>query len=224
MLNVENLSFSYGRKNIFESLSFHVNPGDCVGLVGCNGCGKSTLLSVLAGCRATKSGNILLAGKDTAKDPKLFSRLVGYVPQEIPFIPELSVYDNLLFWFHGNKKELNDKLSNPFYQSLDIDALIQKRFQTISGGQRKKVGIASALLNQPPLLLLDEPGSALDLGVRNEITAFLQSYLQNGGTILITTHEECELNLCNRLIAMRSGSIHEIPNTLRGLQLLQEIQ
>ena len=224
MLNIQNLSFSYGRKKIFHGLSFTVAQGDCIGIVGCNGCGKSTLLSVLAGCRPARSGSVFLEGCDIASDPSVPRTRIGYVPQEIPFIPELSVYDNLLFWYPGKKQDMDAALLSPICHALGIRELLYKRVSVLSGGQRKKAGIVSALLHHPALLLLDEPSSALDIGIRSEITDFLKSYLQNGGTVLLSTHEECELTLCNRLIAMRNGTIHEIPPSLRDIALLQQIQ
>lgn len=224
MLNIQNLSFSYGRKKIFHDLSFTVLQGDCVGIVGCNGCGKSTLLSVLAGCRPARSGSVSLDGSDISSDPSVSRTHIGYVPQEIPFIPELKVYDNLLFWYPGRKQDMDAALLSPLHQSLGIRELLHKRVSTLSGGQRKKAGIVSALLHHPSILLLDEPSSALDIGIRNEIADFLKHFLQDGGTVLLTTHEECELALCNRLIAMRNGTIHEISPKLRDIELLQQIQ
>lgn len=105
MIEIENLTSAYGRKNVLQGVSFEAERGDCIGIVGPNGCGKSTLLSILAGVLKPSSGTIRYYGKNALENQVVFRKMTGYVPQENPLMPELSVYDNLRLWY-PDKKEL----------------------------------------------------------------------------------------------------------------------
>lgn len=215
MIEINNLSTSYGKRKILDGLSLSAERGECVGIVGPNGCGKSTLLSTMAGVLKPKTGSILYYGKDALANRKVFSKMAGYVPQENPLLPELSVYDNLRLWY-PDKKELTRELQEGFLQILGIPEFVKMPVSKLSGGMKKRVSIGIAMAGMPPILILDEPSAALDLVCKEDIRRYLQIYLERKGTIVITTHEESELSLCDSLYVMKNGRLQQIDKTLRG--------
>lgn len=229
---VEGITSAYGRKQVLSSVNLSAKAGECVGLVGANGCGKSTLLNILAGMRGADGGRILFDGQPAfasgtlqiplskKQQKQLFIHYTGYVPQESQLIEELTVQDNLLLWY-GNVKLLKAELEQQPLCQLGLKQLCRMRVKKLSGGQKKRVSIGCALAGHPPILLLDEPGAALDLPGRAEVKRYLQSYKQMGGIIIIATHEESDLELCDKLYALKNGISREISPSLRGDALMQ---
>lgn len=215
MIEINNLSTSYGKRKILDGLSLYVERGECVGIVGPNGCGKSTLLSTMAGVLRPKTGSIYYYGKDALANRKIFSKMAGYVPQENPLLPELSVYDNLRLWY-PDRQELEQELKEGFLQILGIPEFLKMPVNKLSGGMKKRVSIGIAMAGMPPVLILDEPSAALDLVCKEDIKRYLQIYLERKGTIIITTHEESELSLCDSLYVMKDGRLHQVDKMLRG--------
>ena len=218
-IEVKDLQFAYGKHQVLQGLSFSAERGQCIGIVGKNGCGKSTLLNILAGMRKPKDGQILYDGKDACRDRPLFRKIVGFVPQENTLFEELSVQDNLRLWYM-DKKTLDQELAGGILAELGLKPLTAKTVKKLSGGQKKRVSIACALAGHPQILILDEPGAALDLIAKEEIAAYLATYKRQGGTILITTHEEQELRQCDRLLVLKNGKVSEVDPTLRGVPLV----
>lgn len=221
MIEIENLSTAYGKKQILNGLTLYADRGECVGIVGPNGCGKSTLLSAMAGVLRPKKGTIHYYGKDALANHKVFSKMTGYVPQENPLLPELSVYDNLRLWY-PDKKVLEKELEEGFLQLLGIPVFVKKPVSKLSGGMKKRVSIGIAMAGMPPVLILDEPSAALDLVCKEDIRRYLQIYLERKGTVVITTHEESELSLCDSLYVMREGKLHPVDKMLRGEKLTEQ--
>ena len=144
MIEIENLTSAYGRKNVLQGVSFEAERGDCIGIVGPNGCGKSTLLSILAGVLKPSSGTIRYYGKNALENQVVFRKMTGYVPQENPLMPELSVYDNLRLWY-PDKKELAKELEEGFLRILGISEFLKMPVSKLSGGMKKRVSIGIAL-------------------------------------------------------------------------------
>lgn len=138
-------------------------------------------------------------------------------------MPDLSGYDNMLLWFKGTKKELNKKLDTPLISSLGIKEFMKKPIKNLSGGMKKKISIAMALINDPALMIMDEPGAALDLPSKAEIDGYLKEYIKNGGSIIITTHDESELELCDEIYILKHGKLNPVPADIRGEKLLKEL-
>ena len=218
MIEINNLTSAYGKKKVLNGVSLCGERGECIGIVGPNGCGKSTLLSIMAGTLRPLSGNISYYGNDALKERAVFSKMTGYVPQENPLMPELSVYDNLRLWY-TDKAELRKELEQGFLQILGIQEFIKMPVSKLSGGMKKRVSIGIALSGMPPVLILDEPSAALDLVCKEEIKRYLRIYLEKKGTVVITTHEESELELCDSLYVMKDGRLSEVDRTLRGEEL-----
>lgn len=221
MLKVQGILSGYGRKKILRGIDLYIRQGECIGIVGANGCGKSTLFSVLAGTKRPASGTISYAGADPLKNRSVFYRMAGYVPQENPLIPELTVKDNLRLWYTG-KGQLETMLKSSFGKLLNLQEMLPLRVDRLSGGMKKRVSIGCALAANPPVMILDEPSAALDLTCKEEMKDYLQIWKRAGGTILITTHEENELCLCDRLYVMRDGKLAEIDKNLRGRSLVDK--
>ncbi len=218
MIEIENLTSAYGRKKVLQGVSFAAERGECIGIVGPNGCGKSTLLSIMAGVLKPTSGSVRYYGNDALENRVVFRKMTGYVPQENPLMPELSVYDNLRLWY-TDKAELMKELKEGFLQILGISEFLKMPVSKLSGGMKKRVSIGIALSGMPPVLILDEPSAALDLVCKEDIRRYLQIYLERKGTVVITTHEESELSLCGRLYVMKGGKLVEADRKLRGKEL-----
>ena len=221
-LQAVNIMGSYGRKKVLCGVNIAAKAGQCVGIVGTNGCGKSTLLNILAGMRKADSGEIYFDGT-CVRRRKDFIRYVGYVPQENYLIPELSVMDNLRLWYQ-DASALQQSLEQGFLKVLGIAEMCRMKAGKLSGGLRKRVSIGCALAGNPLILILDEPDAALDLPGKADIRKYIAMYRQMGGTILLATHDEADLDLCDRVFALNSGVSTEIDRTLRKEALLKQIK
>lgn len=229
MITVTDITSSYGNMRILKGVSFSALRGECIAIVGANGCGKSTLLSVLAGTLKPKSGEVLYYGRKAWSDSgigkmhadmEVIRGMTGYVPQENPLIPELTVYDNLRLWY-SDKKKLSQELEQGFLNLLGINEFAGKQVNKLSGGMKKRVSIGIAMAGMPPVLLLDEPSAALDLACKEDIRKYLQMYLERKGTVVITTHEESELDMCNKVYVMKNGRLNQVDQKLRGEALVR---
>lgn len=214
MLIINELSFSYNKNTIFENVNLNIAPGKCVGLLGANGSGKSTLLSVIAGIRKPLHGQII-------NEQKL---VIGLIPQENPLMPDLSGYDNLLLWYKGSKKSFDAMLNDPLIKNLGINDFINKPIKKLSGGMKKKISIAAAMLNHPDILLLDEPSAALDIPSKLEIHDYLKNYVSAGHSVILTTHDEIELDICDELYVLHDSKLININNDCRGGELLKYLK
>lgn len=211
MIKVDKVSFAYSKKNVLNDISFEVKPGTCVGIIGANGCGKSTLLSLITGSFKPKFGKITINS-----DVNL-----GYVPQENPLLPDLSAYDNLLLWYKGSKKQLNEELKNELVSMLGIDNFLMKPVKKLSGGMKKRVSLAIALINEPTVLIMDEPSAALDLPCKSDMHMYLRKFISLGRSVIITTHDEDELDLCDVLYCIKDTHLVKVDNKLRGDDLVK---
>ena len=211
MIKVDKVSFAYSKKNVLNDISFEVKPGTCVGIIGANGCGKSTLLSLITGSFKPKSGKITINS-----DVNL-----GYVPQENPLLPDLSAYDNLLLWNKGSTKQLNEELKNELDSMLGIDNFLKKPVKKLSGGMKKRVSLAIALINEPTVLIMDEPSAALDLPCKSDMHMYLRKFISLGRSVIITTHDEDELDLCDVLYCIKDTHLVKVDNKLRGDDLVK---
>lgn len=210
LIEVKSVAKKYGRHEVLKDVSFYANTGECVGIVGANGCGKSTLLKILSGSIKPDSGRLVYEGADPLKNVKIFERLIGYVPQENPLMTQLSVMDNLKFWYCDSSRSLKNDLINGAPAMLGISAYADKRVDRLSGGQKKRLSIACALAKQPAVLIMDEPGASLDIVCKEDIKNYLKRYMQSGGTVILTSHEQTELELCSRMYLLKNGTMHEL--------------
>ena len=187
MLEAEGIRKNYGKKTVLSGVSLTAEPGQCVGIVGGNGCGKTTLLSILAGARKADGGSLRIDGKEILGSPAVQSAQIAYVPQENPFMEELSVKDNLRLWYKGNKEAIKQDLENGPAAMLGIGGFLKTPVGKLSGGMKKRLSIASALAGHEKILIMDEPGAALDLVCKQVIQEYISQYLKHGGTVLLAS-------------------------------------
>jgi len=202
-LEIKNISKKFKKNSVLRDITLTVEQGKCIGILGANGCGKSTLLSILAGVQTCDGGSFLCDGVDLLKDSKQRAKLVGYVPQGTPLIEELTAWDNLLLWYE--RTALKAELEDGVLQLLGIGDFLKVPVSKMSGGMKKRLSIGCAMAKKPPILLLDEPTAALDLACKQHIADYLQHYKDQGGILLLTTHDVMELQLCDQWYIIRDG-------------------
>lgn len=211
IIEVADIQKKYGSKQVLSGVSFVAAPGECIGIVGANGCGKSTLLGILSGSLKKDSGTIHYNGKSPCQHKQLFSQLIGYVPQDNPLMDNLSVRDNLRFWYCESSRSLEEDFQNGVPACFGLTSYQHYDVSKLSGGLKKRLSIACSLAKDPPILILDEPGASLDIVCKEDIKNYLASYLADGGTVLIASHEEYELELCDRIYLLQNGGLTAIP-------------
>lgn len=211
MFVIDNISKSYGRKQILQDISFTAENGSCTGLLGLNGSGKSTILNILAGCIKADSGSFYLkeASGKTVTGREL-SSIISFLPQDNPLIPELSGMDNIKLWFNGRGKDIYNDYNRELFSKLGVDTFINKKVNKMSGGMKKRLSLAIAMMSKPKLILLDEPLAALDLLVKNGILTYLKEYIAQGGTIILATHETAALDICTDIYMLRDKKLQPV--------------
>lgn len=224
MLEISDLYKSYHKQNILTGVELTVKPGECVGIVGCNGCGKTTLLSILAGAQKADRGSILYNGKQAIGHPKVFAKEAAYVPQENPLMEELTVRDNLLLWYRGSRKQMEDDLKDGAAAMLGVDRMLERTVSRLSGGMKKRLSIACALSNHAPVLIMDEPGAALDLECKEIIRNYLMEYMASGGAVILTSHELAELALCTDMYVLKDQVLSRVDCGLSAKELIGQFR
>jgi ABC-2 type transport system ATP-binding protein len=210
MINVSNLRKTFDSLEALKGISFNIRQGECFGLLGPNGAGKTTTISIMSSLTESSGGEVSIAGYDLKKNPLECKKNIGVVTQEIALYNELSAYDNLLFWgglYNVPKVELKTRID----EMLELFGLSDRKndkVKTYSGGMKRRINIASALLHRPKVLFMDEPTVGIDPQSRNLIFEVVEKLHKEGMTIVYTTHymEEAE-RLCNRIGIIDNGEI-----------------
>lgn len=210
MITVTDLRKSYGSVEALKGISFTIQQGEFYGLLGPNGAGKSTTIGIMSTLVVPDKGGVVIDGNDLAKNPMQCKQVIGVVPQEIALYNELSAVDNLLFWgsLYGVPK---DVLKKRIDETLKLFGLFDRRndkVKTYSGGMKRRINIASALLHEPKILFMDEPTVGIDPQSRNLIFEVVEKLHKDGMTIVYTTHymEEAE-RFCDRIGIIDNGTI-----------------
>lgn len=210
MIKIQNLRKKYGEREALKGVSLSIQKGEFYGLLGPNGAGKTTTISILSSILKPDAGEILIDEKNLTTQSNLIKKLIGIVPQEIALYNELSAVENLLFWgsMYGIEKY---KLTQRIGNMLDLFGLTERKSDQVgsySGGMKRRINIAAALLHQPKVLLMDEPTVGIDPQSRNLIFEVIKKLHQDGLTIIYTTHymEEAE-RLCDRIGIIDNGEI-----------------
>jgi ABC-2 type transport system ATP-binding protein len=210
MLQVDRLTKRYGDRVAVNAISFSIAQGETVGLLGPNGAGKTTAIAMISGISRPDGGEVTLSGVSLAQDANALKRRVGLVPQDLALFDELSAWANLQLFggLYGiGAAELKARAEN----ALAMVGLADRstdRVKTFSGGMKRRLNIAGALLHDPDLILLDEPTVGVDPQSRNAIFDNLEELKRRGKTLLYTTHymEEAE-RLCDRVLILDHGRI-----------------
>ena len=209
LLNVENLVKRFGENTVVNDLSFHISPGECLGVIGPNGAGKTTTLRMCLGLTAPDAGSITFFDKLSMPDQALAIKArLGVVAQMDTLDPDFTAEENLLVYgrYFGMK---DADIKARIAPLLEFGALTHKakaKPGELSGGMKRRLSLARALINQPQMLMLDEPTTGLDPQARHLMWERLQMLMQEGKSILLTTHfmDEAE-RLCDRLLVIDHG-------------------
>ena len=207
MLEVRGIKKAYKDKTVLDGVSFSLNPGQSLGVAGHNGSGKSTLLSIIAQVLPADEGEVLLNNVNLSKNREFAGEALGYAPQEDSLLGDLTVRDTLFFWQRAYGLPVS-KVFEPGSPAaiLGLEPIQKSRVSKLSGGARKRVSIAIALLRQPKLLLLDEALSSLDRHYRLRLEEYISDFRRAGGIILYCGHYTGELiGLCDRILILRDG-------------------
>ena len=206
---------TYGRNVALKGIDLEVRQGEFFGLLGPNGAGKSTLINIIAGLVRASSGSVAVLGHDTVREFRAARRSLGVVPQELVFDPFFNVIDMLRLQagYYGAGKAAWPWID----QLIERLELTGKRFapmRTLSGGQKRRVLIAQALVHKPPVVILDEPTAGVDVDLRRTLWEFTRELHAQGHTIILTTHylEEAE-DLCQRVAIIDQGAVRVVEGT-----------
>ncbi|MDO8804166.1 MAG: ABC transporter ATP-binding protein [Elusimicrobiota bacterium] len=212
VIKVTDLRKNYGELRAVDGIDFEISRGECFGLLGPNGAGKTTTVKMLTCALPLSGGDITVDGLSVNNDPRGIKYILGVCPQEINLDPDFSVLKNLVVYSryfdipYAEAKKRAEELISRFHLHDKLDRPIED----LSGGLKKRLLLARALINKPKVLILDEPTTGLDPQSRRQIWEEVRGMKSNGLTTLLTTHyiEEAEL-LCDRLVIIDAGKIVE---------------
>ena len=210
-------------KGDFQALnqvSLDIAEGEFFGLLGPNGAGKTTLISILAGLSQASGGRVLVQGSDVQADFAEARRKLGIVPQELVFDPFFSVREALRFQSGYFGVKHNDAWIDELLHSLGLADKANANMRQLSGGMKRRVLVAQALVHKPPIIVLDEPTAGVDVELRQTLWHFIARLNKQGHTVLLTTHylEEAEA-LCNRIAMLKQGRIVALDDTSNLLHM-----
>ncbi|MCM1170574.1 MAG: ATP-binding cassette domain-containing protein [Clostridium sp.] len=190
MFHIEEITKSYGKKLVLDNISLSIAENEAVGILGVNGSGKSTLLS----CIAKK-----YADADSIK--------IGYMPQENPLFDELSAIDNIKMWTKLSKAEIAAALNTPPLSDMGISDFAGITVKKMSGGMKKRISLAIALINNPDILLLDEPFASLDLPAKEDILKIMKAFLDENKSIIVASHDNTVFDFCSKVYLLKDGTL-----------------
>ena len=195
-------------------VSLTIEEGEFFGLLGPNGAGKTTLISIVAGLNRADAGSVTIHGHDVARDYREARKRLGVVPQELVFDPFFSVRETLRMQsgYFGLKN--NDKWIDEVMEHLDLTSKADTNMRALSGGMKRRVLVAQALVHKPPVIVLDEPTAGVDVELRQTLWKFISRLNREGHTVVLTTHylEEAQA-LCNRIAMLKAGKVVALDST-----------
>jgi len=223
-IEIQELSKRFGSVVALDQVSLRIEPGEFFGLLGPNGAGKTTLISILAGLARASSGTARVLGHDVVSGYRVARRLLGVVPQELVFDPFFTVRETLRFQsgYFGIRR--NDAWIDEVMHHLDLTGKADANMRALSGGMKRRVLIAQALVHRPPVIVLDEPTAGVDVELRHGLWQFIRQLNVAGHTIVLTTHylEEAEA-LCGRIAMLKLGRIVALDRTASLIHRFQAL-
>jgi len=209
MIETDQLTRCYGHLTAVDALSIRAEPGQVLGLLGPNGAGKSTAMRMIAGFLAPTSGTARVCGHDVRREPLKARRALGYLPEGAPGYGELTVREFLHFIVRvrGLKADVAYRRIDETVHRLQLEDVLEQCIDTLSKGLRRRVGLAQAILHDPPVLMLDEPTDGLDPNQKHAVRQLIDAMARER-TILISTHLLEEVHaLCNRVVILARGTL-----------------
>jgi len=207
MIDINNLTKTYGSTLALDHVSFKIEPGQIVGLLGPNGAGKTTLLKLLTGYLPPTEGSARLADLDVTDHPLAVRERVGYLPETNPLYDELSVYESLVWTARLRGKSQETVALRRVIETCGLGSVVGKDIAELSKGFRQRVGLAQSILHDPDILILDEPTSGLDPNQQLEVRQLIQT-LKQKKTVILSTHILSEAqSSCDRVLIIHRGKI-----------------
>jgi len=226
-IQISNIKKRYDSLQALGGVSLAIEEGEFFGLLGPNGAGKTTLISIIAGLSRADSGSVAIHGHDVVTDYRQARSLLGVVPQELVFDPFFTVRETLRMQsgYFGLKN--NDAWIDEVMHHLDLTNKADANMRALSGGMKRRVLVAQALVHKPPVIMLDEPTAGVDVELRQTLWKFIARLNREGHTVVLTTHylEEAQA-LCNRIAMLKAGQVVALDSTaalikrISGSQLL----
>jgi ABC-2 type transport system ATP-binding protein len=209
-IEVRGVSKAYGPVQALSAIDLEVNQGEFFALLGPNGAGKTTLISLIAGLARADKGTVRVMGHDVVADYRQARRSLGVVPQELVFDPFFSVRETLRLQSGYYGLRHNDDWIDEILDRLDLTSKADANMRSLSGGMKRRVLVAQALVHKPPVIILDEPTAGVDVDLRQGLWEFIRKLNGDGHTIVLTTHylEEAE-SLCRNIAIIDEGRIVE---------------
>ncbi len=218
-IDIDAVTKRYGSLEALKGVSLKIEEGEFFALLGPNGAGKTTLISIIAGLARANSGSVRIMGHDVVADYRQARRQLGVVPQELVFDPFFSVRESLQIssGYYGVKN--NGAWIDEILESLGLASKAKANMRALSGGMKRRVLVAQALVHRPPVIVLDEPTAGVDVELRQSLWAFIQRLNRDGHTIVLTTHylEEAQA-LCQRVAMLKAGRIVALDHTANLLK------
>ncbi|MES2105631.1 MAG: ABC transporter ATP-binding protein [Pseudomonadota bacterium] len=213
-IQITNVEKRYQSLQALGGVSLTIEEGEFFGLLGPNGAGKTTLISIIAGLNRPDAGQVKIQGHDVVTDYRAARRNLGVVPQELVFDPFFTVRETLRMQsgYYGLKN--NDKWIDEVMEHLDLTNKADTNMRALSGGMKRRVLVAQALVHKPPVIVLDEPTAGVDVELRQTLWKFIAGLNREGHTVVLTTHylEEAQA-LCNRIAMLKSGKVVALDST-----------
>ena len=214
---MENICHSYGKKSVLNGINMHIDQGSIYGLLGPSGCGKTTIVKIMAGILAATSGKVVVLGEEMPK-LSMLSR-IGYMAQSDALYLSLSAMENMQFFGALYGMKTKDISSRAFATAslVGLENDLSRPVQSFSGGMKRRLSLAIALLHQPQVLILDEPTVGIDPLLRQKIWQQLRAIADSGVSIVLTTHVMDEAEKCDYLAMLRDGQIiaEDTPSALK---------
>jgi ABC-2 type transport system ATP-binding protein len=208
MIEIKNIRKKYKQREVLKGVSLNISSGVIVGLVGPNGAGKSTLMQIIANILKPTSGDVYFHGQSVKDIKRGFYEKIGYVPQDLALYHTLSVADNIAFWSNLSATKNTDDKIKEIITTVGLDDLLAVKVDQLSGGMKRKLNIAVALMHNPELIIMDEPTVGIDIQSKLEIITFIQKLKNEGKTIIYSSHDAYEVEkLCDEIVILNDGQV-----------------